>query len=89
MRTARGWRSTLWRGTVLQGAPHFLEVVVGQLGGEINAALFQRGVDLVGVGVPQVLQVPSRVVRGHVLVNADDSAPAAGWIPGQLHGGGC
>jgi hypothetical protein len=66
MRATGPCRSTLRRGGVLQSAPHFVEVVVGQLGGQVIAALFQRGVDLEGVGVPQILQVLSSVVRGHV-----------------------
>jgi hypothetical protein len=39
----------------LQGAAHLVEVVVGQLGGQVLVASFKSSVDLVDVGLPQIL----------------------------------
>jgi hypothetical protein len=78
MRVAGRCRSTLSPGDVLQGEPHFVEVVVGQLGGKVVAASFQRGVDLVDMGVSQVLQMLSSVVGGHGISGC--CVPASAWL---------
>jgi hypothetical protein len=65
----------------LQGAAHLVEVVLGQLGGQVLVASFKSSVDLVDVGLPQILPLlRSAVGCGHAPLRLLATGPASGDV---------